>query len=86
MSGTISSKGQVTVPKAIRDSLGLKPGDSVDFVAKSGEAIFRRARAWTLDDLSGSLHAYARKGPDIRHGHRGALARALRKREAGRPR
>jgi len=82
MSGTISSKGQVTVPKSIRDALGLKPGDSVVFIAQDGAAIMRPARAWTLEDLSGSLRAYAKKGPDIRHGHREALAVALRARKA----
>ena len=29
---TITSKGQLTVPKEIRDRMGWKPGDRVDFV------------------------------------------------------
>ncbi|MBY9067096.1 AbrB/MazE/SpoVT family DNA-binding domain-containing protein [Hyphomonas sp. WL0036] len=29
---TITSKGQLTVPKAVRDALGIGPGDRVDFV------------------------------------------------------
>ena len=32
MQATITSKGQVTVPKSIRDRLHLKPGDKIDFV------------------------------------------------------
>lgn len=28
---TITSKGQITLPKTIRDRLGLSPGDQVDF-------------------------------------------------------
>ena len=32
MQATITSKGQVTVPKPIRDKLHLKPGDVIDFV------------------------------------------------------
>ena len=31
MSTTLTSKGQVTIPKRIRDYLGLKPGSEVDF-------------------------------------------------------
>lgn len=29
---TITSKGQVTIPKAVRDRLGLRPGDKIEFV------------------------------------------------------
>jgi len=32
MQTTITSKGQVTVPKPIRDKLHLKPGDKIDFM------------------------------------------------------
>ena len=32
MATTITTKGQVTIPKRVRDALGLKPGDDVDFV------------------------------------------------------
>ena len=39
---TVTSKGQVTIPKEIRDQMGLKPGDRVDFAAdRSGRMILR---------------------------------------------
>ena len=31
MQATITSKGQVTLPKPIRDKLHLRPGDKIDF-------------------------------------------------------
>ncbi len=31
MTTTVTSKGQVTIPKAVRDLLGIKPGSKVDF-------------------------------------------------------
>ena len=31
MSTTVTRKGQVTIPKAVRDRLNLKPGSAVDF-------------------------------------------------------
>ena len=31
MSTSVTSKGQVTIPKPIRDRLGIQPGTAVDF-------------------------------------------------------
>ena len=45
MTTTITSKGQVTVPKPIRDYLGLKAGSSVTFERlQNGEIALRPAR------------------------------------------
>jgi antitoxin PrlF len=33
----ITSKGQVTIPKGIRDEFGLLPGTEVEFVAEGGQ-------------------------------------------------
>ena len=42
MSTTVTSKGQVTIPKKVRDFLGLTPGSTVDFeVSGSGEVTLR---------------------------------------------
>lgn len=40
----ITSKGQVTIPKEIRDRLGLLPGTEVEFIEENGEARVRKAR------------------------------------------
>lgn len=32
MQATITTKGQVTLPKPIRDKLHLRPGDKIDFL------------------------------------------------------
>jgi antitoxin PrlF len=43
MSTTITSKGQVTIPKRIRDSLRLEPGSQVDFdVNSEGDIVLRK--------------------------------------------
>jgi antitoxin PrlF len=43
-SSTISSKGQVTVPKEIRKRLGLETGDRVEFVVEDDRTVMRPAR------------------------------------------
>jgi antitoxin PrlF len=39
MKGVLSEKGQVTIPKAIRDDLGLTPGSILDFSEENGRMI-----------------------------------------------
>ena len=41
----ITSKGQVTIPKAVRDALGLKEGDSLLFEVKGDEVRVRAFRS-----------------------------------------
>ena len=48
MSTTLTSKGQVTIPKHIRDELHLLPGTAVEFsVNESGELVLHAARPAT---------------------------------------
>ncbi|MDO9189253.1 MAG: AbrB/MazE/SpoVT family DNA-binding domain-containing protein, partial [Sulfurimicrobium sp.] len=43
MSTTLTSKGQVTIPKQIRDALNLVPGCSVDFaVNRDGDVVIHK--------------------------------------------
>ncbi|MEO6351316.1 MAG: AbrB/MazE/SpoVT family DNA-binding domain-containing protein [Candidatus Limnocylindrales bacterium] len=40
----IYGKGQVTIPKAVRDEIGLAAGDRVIVEARDGEIVIRRPR------------------------------------------
>jgi AbrB family looped-hinge helix DNA binding protein len=42
MTSTISAKGQITVPKAVRDKLGLRPGARVEFELTAEGALLRK--------------------------------------------
>jgi AbrB family looped-hinge helix DNA binding protein len=39
---TVTSKGQITLPKEVRDALGLQPGSQVEFEVVEGKAILRK--------------------------------------------
>jgi AbrB family looped-hinge helix DNA binding protein len=48
MATTLTSKGQVTIPKQIRDALNLAPGCSVDFaVNQDGDVVIHKVGART---------------------------------------
>lgn len=49
----ITSKGQVTVPKAVRDALGIEEGDEVVFRVEGDRAVL--ARTPDLLDLAGTI-------------------------------
>jgi antitoxin PrlF len=40
---TMTSKGQVTIPKRVRDQLGLKPGSHIDFDLDGDQVVLRPA-------------------------------------------
>jgi antitoxin PrlF len=52
---TLTSKGQVTVPREIRDRLGLASGDKLTFTLLSDGTVIMRAKTRRLLDLAGSL-------------------------------
>lgn len=43
MKSIVSEKGQVTVPKAIRERLGLRPGSLIEFRAEDGKLVGTKA-------------------------------------------
>lgn len=53
---SMTSKGQVTIPKAMRDKLGLMPHDKVAFSIENGCVTLRKAYP-SLKDLMGSMPA-----------------------------
>jgi antitoxin PrlF len=60
MTHKVGTKGQVVIPKAIREEIGIGPGDEVDFEADGVEVRMRRAvddpqaRAREIEALRGA--------------------------------
>lgn len=53
--GTMTSKGQITIPKSVRDDLGLDAGARVSFTRNAdGDYVLRRERH-SVRELAGSL-------------------------------
>ncbi|HSF14855.1 MAG TPA: AbrB/MazE/SpoVT family DNA-binding domain-containing protein [Vicinamibacteria bacterium] len=56
---TVTRKGQATIPKEIRDALGLHEGDRVIFVLRGEEIVLKVLRGNILE-LRGSVKATKR--------------------------
>lgn len=55
----VTSKGQVTVPKVVRDALGIREGDQVVFRVEGNRAVL--ARTPDFLDLAGTIKVPAAK-------------------------
>jgi AbrB family looped-hinge helix DNA binding protein len=55
----LTSKGQVTIPQAVRDKAGLQPHSEVEFeVCANGDVLIRRAAASVLPNASPLRRAF----------------------------
>jgi len=57
----ISSKGQVTIPKPIRDILKLNEGDRVAFLQDNGKVVITKASLIALRELQDALSTEAQE-------------------------
>jgi len=69
---TVSEKGQITVPKRLRDRLGIRPGDRLELVEEEGRLVATKATAGDGDPVD-ALYGVLDLGVDT-----GEAIRALR--------
>jgi AbrB family looped-hinge helix DNA binding protein len=58
---TLTSKGQTTIPKEIRDSLSMKAGDRMTFTLMPDATVVMRVKSRRVADLAGVLRKKGRK-------------------------
>jgi AbrB family looped-hinge helix DNA binding protein len=51
----LTSKGQTTIPKDVRQHLGLEPGDRIEFVLTEDKTVLLRPATRAVTDLKGFL-------------------------------
>ena len=63
MAATVTAKGQVTIPKPVRDLLGIKPGSMVDFQrAPDGRVVLVKIGGKPRPSRFARLRGHAGKG------------------------
>jgi antitoxin PrlF len=51
----LTSKGQTTIPKDVRQHLGLRPGDRIEFVLQEDNTVLLKPATRAVTDLKGFL-------------------------------
>lgn len=85
MSFKISSRGQITLPKKIREALKIRPGGKVDFVLERNEVKLRVVEKSRARVLMGSLRQYIKRGysrTKVREATKREVARAAAQEDA----
>lgn len=62
---TLTTKGQVTIPKIIRDSLKLNTGDKIEIIVTEKREAIIRPVSKKVDDIFCKLHKPGRKAASL---------------------
>lgn len=79
---TITSKGQVTIPKAIREQLGVKSGDKVDFRVGEDGTVSVVPVTYTVESVFGIFAHKATGQPVSREEEKEAIGEAIAEKRA----
>jgi len=75
MLSTVTTKGQVTIPKTLRDALGINPNDRIEFVREGERIVLQPLK--TLKAFRGSVKT---RGPGDFQTERAVAKTAVAKR------
>ncbi|MGH7343157.1 MAG: AbrB/MazE/SpoVT family DNA-binding domain-containing protein [Candidatus Rokuibacteriota bacterium] len=62
---TITSKGQITIPKAVRERLDWRTGDRLDFTVEASGRVIVELATGDIRELRGLLHRPGRKAVSV---------------------
>lgn len=57
----VMSKGQVTIPKSIREALGISPGDRVTFIVENGSVKVINSAIYAIQKFQKQMQGQAEK-------------------------
>ena len=62
---TVTSKGQVTIPKEIRETLGVIEGDKLVFLVEGDRVVMRKVGSERLSDILSRRKPWGKSGLDF---------------------
>ena len=79
VTATLTSKGQLTIPKAIRDSLHLHTGDRIAFIVHGDSEAVMKPVTKSVDEVFGRLHTAGQPRRSVEE-MKAAVAKRMRER------
>ena len=79
---TLTSKGQITVPRAVRERLGMKQGDRLEFAVEGDRVVLQRSDTAPAGRIAGALAHLRGRRPVSAEGMRDAVRTRARAKSA----
>jgi len=74
---TLTTKGQITIPKEVREHLGVETGDRLSFVVQKDGSVVVKSITRHVRELGGLLHRPAQRAVSVNEMDEG-IARRMR--------
>lgn len=75
VTATITSKGQITIPRTVRESLHLHSGDRIAFIMQGETEALMKPVTKTVDQVFGRLHKHGQAGKTVAEMNRVIVSR-----------
>ncbi len=79
-SATVTSKGQITLPKKVRDVLRLEPGDRLDFLIQEDGRVLLQPATVDATELKAILHRKGMRTVSVEEMEAAIAKRGIRRR------
>ncbi len=79
----VMEKGQIVLPKDIRDALGVRAGDRVTFIRQKDQVIMMNAALYAMKALQAAMRGEAEKAGIASEDDVDAMISAMRAEDAG---
>ena len=80
---TLTSKGQITIPRAVRERLGIRQGDRLEFALDGERVVLQPAGVAPVSRVAGALGHLRGRRPVSAEAMRSAVRRRARAKRAG---
>ena len=57
----VSSKGQIVIPKCVRERLGVRPGEKLLVLSRDGEILLRKTEEVSIEEIAEKIERHTKE-------------------------